>query len=975
MSAAEIAKEKNTHFGIMAYLSQYVKVNTTKNRFIEYNTGKHVNHYTSEPEALNSSMRSDYGHYHRQATRIISDGFSDESSRDNSITSSGIHDHSFPNSVLSGVAYDYIRSSNDSLGGYQDFSSSLNPKQQMDTYSVGIIFDRTINGNTRNKESVVIEARSPSGRLITFSGETNYTAKFEQAEIGKWNVKILYDGRTVDDSEIFVCDPSKVQVKATNKGVVGEPVRFRVNCLEAGTGDLSLEFYLGGKRVPVRVDRMKKHVLKAEFTPQSPGTYRVKILYNGVEIKDVSKILSPKPIIRRAVFKMNITEDDDIVKVKLVCDWKIDYETGTSFQVKIETDPDVRIIDNSRGTMYNNVELMADCNNVGDGVLEATVTYNDRTVPVEVFERHPRMHVVKFTPEAPGTYKTRLFYDGREAKCSPYIQIIEALDNPKASGEGLYHAQENIPASFDVDPYGQKGNLAIVIKGPNTILHPTISLNPSGHYDVRYKPSEMGKHTISINWNDEPVEGSPFHPRVVNPDKVRVNLGSENPFIPTELQPNNKLIVPLRVGRQKELEFHTENAGPGELNAEVFGPTKKVPVIVDSPNKNTQIISFTPREEGPHEIDVTWSGFPLPYAPYQGYATNEPITPPRSTTPTLLTVPTGSSFKRPITPSSPSTLRSKTPNHPKVILRGHGLKEAKVGRTATFTIDGTEADSGEPMVQITGYDQQNDIVVKTRPVAENFYKCEYIPEKPGAYLLNICWNGRQLKGAPFKVNVRGSEYNKKTPPVDDILDMLKNTTVGRDISLRLNPQLIGSGLLTAYCTGPTGPVPCHVKRNPDSTQSIKVTPKEPGKHILHIKYNDHHVMGSPYELEVGVSHKKGEVMVSGPGLENGILHHYNSNFLVNTTNAGSGELKVSIMGPRGAFKTEMHRNSPKDKIFSCYYCPEEAGMYTIHVKWSGVDVKGSPFTVVLAENESDLGRMLLEQSIRSHDISIPEILY
>ena len=89
-------------------------------------------------------MRSDYGQYHRQVTRVISDGFSDESSRDNSITSSGIHDHSFPNSVLSGVAYNNIQSSNDSLGGYQEFSSSLNPKQQVDTYSVGIIFDRTV---------------------------------------------------------------------------------------------------------------------------------------------------------------------------------------------------------------------------------------------------------------------------------------------------------------------------------------------------------------------------------------------------------------------------------------------------------------------------------------------------------------------------------------------------------------------------------------------------------------------------------------------------------------------------------------------------------------------------------------------------------------------------------------------------------------------------------------------------------------
>ena len=88
-------------------------------------------------------------------------------------------------------------------------------------------------------------------------------------------------------------------------------------------------------------------------------------------------------------------------------------------------------------TQYNFVYFYlifpADCNNVGDGVLEATVTYNERSIPVEVFERHPRMHVIKFTPEAPGTYKTRVFYDGREAKCKessnfwPFLFIVYFL--------------------------------------------------------------------------------------------------------------------------------------------------------------------------------------------------------------------------------------------------------------------------------------------------------------------------------------------------------------------------------------------------------------------------------------------------------------------------------------------------------------------------------------------------------------------
>lgn len=959
----------------MAHVSQYGKI-TTNTRFIEYNSNK-VNHFNSQPEVINTLVHTDYGHYPKhQVRRIVSDTFSDESSRDNSGASSGIHDQSFPNSTHSGVAYN-VRSRNDSFGDYQEFSSSLNAKPQMDTYSVGVIIKRTINSNIRDKECVTIEARSPSGRLITFTGETNYTAKFDPSEIGKWNVRILYDGRIVDDSEIYVCDPTKVQVKTVDKGVVREPVRFRVNNLEAGIGDLSVEVFLGGKRVPIRLDRMKKHVLKAEFVPNTPGIYKIKILYNGVEIRDVSKILSPKPIVRRAVFKMKINFDNDVVNINLVCDWKIDYETGTQYQVKVDSDPDVHIVDNSRGTMYNRAELLADCTNVGDGVLEATVTHNERKIPVEVFERHPRMHVIKFTPEAPGTYKTRIFYDGREAKCSPYIQIIEALENPTVSGEGLYHAQENIPASFILDPYGQRGNLSVVIKGPNTVVHPNITLQENGHYHVRYQPTEMGKHTIHINWNDEPVEGSPYHPRVVNPDKIHVILDSENPVKTPELQSDNKIRIPLWVGRQKELTFHTQDAGPGELTAEVFGPTKKVPVIIDSPYKSMQLISFTPQEEGPHEIVVTWSGFHLPHAPYQGYATEEPVasSPRRSTTPTFLTVP--SKNKRSPSPPSPSPSfnRSKSQSHPKVILRGHGLKEARVGRTATFTIDGTEADQGDPMVQLTSYDKQNDIVVKSRPVAVNIFKCEYIPEKPGAYLLNICWNGRQLRGAPFKVTVRGSEHNNPGPPPDDIMKFLKHPMVGKDISLKLNPQLIGSGLLTAYCTGPSGSVPCYVHRNADSTQSIKVTPHEPGKHILHIKYNDHHVMGSPYELNVGVSHTKGDVLVSGPGLENGLLHHYNSNFLVNTTNAGSGELKVSIMGPRGAFKTEMHRHSPKDKIFSCFYCPEEAGMYTIHIMWSGVDVRGSPFTVFLAESESELEAMMLRQSMTSHDMSYPEILY
>ncbi|XP_029648352.1 filamin-A-like [Octopus sinensis] len=873
------------------------------------------------------------------------------------------------------VAYNNTRrssSNTSSEGSIREFVINPDPLDQEGTYSVGIIFDRTVNDYIKDKSSVTVEARSPSGRLITFSGETNYTARFDASEIGRWTVKILYNGHCVESGSIYVCDPCKVRVKGPSHGTVGEMIRYRVNSLEAGPGDIKLEVLLGEKKIPADIEGVKKQVVKADFIPRVPGTYRVKVKYNGVEIKDITQVTSPKPVIHKAVFFMKIDDDEFGAKINLKCDWKMDYEQGTPFWIQVDTQPDIQIIDNSDGET-NNVELLADCNRAGDGLIEATATHNGKVIPVEVVERQPRVYAIKFTPDTPGSYKIRIFYDGKEAKCSPFIHVIDALMMPIAYGDGLVHAFEGRPCVFYVNPYGQRGNLSVQIKGQNSELHQTITLDPNGHYKVCYKPVELGRHTIHVKWSNQPLDGSPFHPTVVNPDRVRVLLGSNNLLNAAELQSNDKIRVPLVVNEQKQLEFHTRDAGPGELTAEVLGPTKKVPIIIDSPNSTTKIISFTPREEGSHQIEIFWSGYALPRSPYEGYATQQPVQNVRPDVPLFLSVPND---KRPITPTPSVTSSGKrSPSFPKVILKGYGLKEAKVGYPASFTVDGTDADYGEPYAKLTGYNQQDAVEVYTRHLGQNVYMCEYTPVKPGAHLLSILWNGRKLKGSPYKVNVHPPDYHQKILMVDDFPKRLQNPTVGSRLSLKFNPQDGGIGMLTAECLGPSGLVPCHVNRNPDASQSVRVTPREPGKHLLQIKYDEIHVMGSPYELDVGVSKHTGKVVVSGPGLQDGILDHYNSNFMVNTQNAGPGELKVSIMGPKGAFKTEMHRNSHADKIFTCSYRPIEAGVYTIHVKWSGVNVSGSPFIVHLAETRDELSRMLFERISMTHEPRYPDTLY
>jgi hypothetical protein len=58
-------------------------------------------------------------------------------------------------------------------------------------------------------------------------------------------------------------------------------------------------------------------------------------------------------------------------------------------------------------------------------------------------------------------------------------------------------------------------------------------------------------------------------------------------------------------------------------------------------------------------------------------------------------------------------------------------------------------------------------------------------------------------------------------------------------------------------------------------------------------------IGSPFQIPVGEPPDPRKVHIYGPGIEDGLLHSYQSRFLVETLGAGAGQLAVRIKGPRG----------------------------------------------------------------------------
>jgi filamin len=100
-------------------------------------------------------------------------------------------------------------------------------------------------------------------------------------------------------------------------------------------------------------------------------------------------------------------------------------------------------------------------------------------------------------------------------------------------------------------------------------------------------------------------------------------------------------------------------------------------------------------------------------------------------------------------------------------------------------------------VSLTGI--KADIKVHTHNNGNGVYRAAYTPTVPGAYLLNVTWSGRQVKGCPLKVNVTAStDANKVLVTGEGI----KGGVVGRDIRSFIDTRRAGPGELTAHCSGP-----------------------------------------------------------------------------------------------------------------------------------------------------------------------------
>lgn len=656
-------------------------------------------------------------------------------------------------------------------------------------------------------------------------------------------------------------------------------------------------------------------------------------------------------------------------------------------------DPSSIIIENVKPSLVyavnESVQFKITRRDAGHGELDVAIASpvgQDLPIEISALEGDDTGELVTFTPTLAGKYKISITFGGFDVPKSPITIVAKDADGKepiKVSGAGLKGTEVNRSAQFVVET-SSSGELKIRIESGDREIVP--KLEQRGNlYTVKYRPTEIGYATVSLYWNGIHVAGSPYSVPVNDLSKILFLSGTNKAS-----NSNNQRIVDYEPKQPREITVDTSKCGPGELKAEAYcrpDPSIKftVPVEQYAANRYRLVFSCPPRAdqlskgvtlrdlpvEATYLIRFYYNNLFVPEAlasvvvsPYQPVAASsqqaKETSLGRQRRPDMQAdiqramESNNNNSAKPYDGLLGSKVAPISPKNgldcPTVALRGHGLVDARQGEEAEFTIDGSQAGPGKPVVRFSGPSENIEVRV-TQLGDKQLYKATYVAQVPGVYSLNVLWDNKQVAGCPVSVNVMGQcDPTKVLCTGDGLLGGI----LGEQIKTFIDTRRAGPGELTAQCTGPTQVASCELLDRGDGTFILYITPQESGRHILTITYGGQDIPKSPFIIKVSGKPDPSKVKVFGPGVEDGVLSLFQSRFVCDTRGAGAGQLTVRIRGPKGAFRMETQRETNKDRRILCKYDPTEPGDYRIEVKWSGQPVPGSPFSVNIFDTQEEL---------------------
>ena len=216
-------------------------------------------------------------------------------------------------------------------------------------------------------------------------------------------------------------------------------------------------------------------------------------------------------------------------------------------------------------------------------------------------------------------------------------------------------------------------------------------------------------------------------------------------------------------------------------------------------------------------------------------------------------------------------------------------------------------------------------------VSDCIYTYNYIIPDPQNYTISILLDGVEIENSPYEVSGIDQSSIKLYGAG------LSGCVVSVQGEFYIDTKHAGDGSIGLALEGPAQtPVECTEVE--DGVYKVCYVPTCPGLYSLNVSFSEKVVEGSPFQIPVSRrAPDAGRVKVMD------LKTH--GRFLVDAREAGgSGLLQVGVTGKfyPAEFISVKHNG---DFTFTVTYDLLETGPTTISVKWHGVEIENSPFTV------------------------------
>ncbi|XP_055382224.1 filamin-A isoform X2 [Condylostylus longicornis] len=846
---------------------------------------------------------------------------------------------------------------------------------------VGAPANFTVETFSAGKGVVDVIVIGPGGQQekadVRYNNDKNltYSASYIPKEEGNHQVFIKFSGRDIPKSpynvkvEGHAGDASKVSV--TGPGIqatgvsINRPTSFDILTKDAGKGVpevIIIDPANHKTSVPAKLRQIEPDVWRCEYVSPLTGLHSVNVFFAGNPIPN-----SPFP-----------------VKVAPISDAKKVRASGRGLQSQ-----GVRVGDEADFKIYTE--------GAGEGTPEVRVIGPGGTTQmVKLNKKSGKIYEASYAPTKEGRYVVMISYGGQEIPKSPFEVNVRPYKESSivAHGPGLSSGIVGYPAAFVVETNGETGALGFTVAGPSQ-AEIECHDNGDGSALVKYYPTAPGEYAVHILCDNEDIPKSP-HMAYIYP---------KTEFFPEKVKAFGPGLEKNGVVIDQPVSFTVDTSNAGSAPLEVFVQdvyAKSIPVQIKDNPDGTKICTYTPKSGVPHTVEINYGGVATSDSPHRVYVTTpldptkvqvmgpwlEPGVKPnvathfnvdardagdaelkvtlihddtRAEVPVRIIDNEDSTYTVEVVPPAIGSYTTNmyyggllVPTSPKVVItpavdvskiKVDGLEPtAPVNSLQQFRVITNGLARADLSVIITS-PSGNRIKAHVIPTAEGFL-VNFTPTQLGEYLLSVCFGGTPITPRPFRLQcLVGSDSAK----VHAYGPGLEKGYVALPAEFVIDTRGAGQGGLGVTVEGPCEAA-INCRDNGDGTCNVAYLPTEVGDYTVNITFNDHHIVGSPFQAIIIAQPNLRNIRVSGLGIQpHGVIMNAATDFLVDMSKVGSNidtsKLSCAIFDPKGNVLPSKIVTGKDDDVFRIMYTPFEAGRHTIELLYDNVHVPGSPFVV------------------------------